>query len=93
MSLLYLSFAQPNQVSNLSETVAICPRFGVVTGYYTFEPAIRKHFEGQGQSQLPASPSIYLSKTGSKATPEQRAAPTGGSKVDPQDYSVTRAAE
>ncbi|KAL0030854.1 hypothetical protein WJX77_009885 [Trebouxia sp. C0004] len=72
---------------------AVAAGFGVVTGYYTFEPAIRKHFEGPGQSQLPASPSIYLSKTGSKAAPEQPAAPTGPSNVPPQHNNVARAAE
>lgn len=29
---------------------------GVGTGYYTFEPAVRKHFEKQGQHGLTAEP-------------------------------------
>ena len=49
-------------------------RVGVSTGYYTFEPAVRKHFEGQGQSQLPAPPSTYISGTASKSAQEEKAA-------------------
>ena len=31
-------------------------RFGIGTGYYTFEPAVRKHFEQQGQPDLTVEP-------------------------------------